>query len=371
MLKHIDRLLIVGYFKAYAICLVSLLGLYIVVDLFTNLDEFTHQRPGLVGVLEHIATYYAYQITFIFDKLSEAIVLLAAMFTIAWMQHTNELMPLLSAGVPTRRVVLPVLIGACITLGLTMANQELVIPRIAVQLMTDKDDPDGDKEITVKGAFEPNGIHLEGTSANRKNLVVKPFHCFFPEAVTGNGFHLTAEEACYVPREAGDPRSGGWLLTGVKAPPALEEWDGGHPPILEKIDPGKYFLHVQEVDFDGITRSGKWFNYASTLRLYQELQRPDSTRTATLAVLFHVRVTRPLAGLILVILGLSVILRDHNRNVFLSAGACLVLCALFFAAFFVCKSLGDSDYLYPALAAWLPVLFFGPLAVAMFDAIHT
>jgi hypothetical protein len=33
--------------------------------------------------------------------------------------------------------------------------------------------------------------------------------------------------------------------------------------------------------------------------------------------------------------------------------------------------LGDGDYLDPTLAAWTPVLFFGPLAVALFDAIHT
>jgi lipopolysaccharide export system permease protein len=33
--------------------------------------------------------------------------------------------------------------------------------------------------------------------------------------------------------------------------------------------------------------------------------------------------------------------------------------------------LGDNDFLPPALAAWAPVLLFGPLAVAMFDAVHT
>ena len=50
---------------------------------------------------------------------------------------------------------------------------------------------------------------------------------------------------------------------------------------------------------------------------------------------------------------------------------CLILCAIFFAAGIICKQLGNKDYLSPALAAWLPVLFFGPLAFVMFDAIHT
>jgi lipopolysaccharide export system permease protein len=90
-----------------------------------------------------------------------------------------------------------------------------------------------------------------------------------------------------------------------------------------------------------------------------------------MAVLFHMRFTRPIMGFILVLWGLGVILRDQNRNVFISAGMCVVLCGVFFAALFVCKSLGDNEYVSPALAAWMPVICFGPFAVVGFDAVHT
>jgi lipopolysaccharide export system permease protein len=76
-------------------------------------------------------------------------------------------------------------------------------------------------------------------------------------------------------------------------------------------------------------------------------------------------------GMLLIFLGLSVILRDQNRNVFISAGLCLCVCALFFGVTFLCKHLGNHDYLPPALAAWLPVLLFGPIAFVLFDAVHT
>ena len=90
-----------------------------------------------------------------------------------------------------------------------------------------------------------------------------------------------------------------------------------------------------------------------------------------MAVLFHSRLTRPVLGVILVVLGLSVILRDQNRNIFISAGLCLVLCASFFAACIACQYLGNREHITPALAAWLPVLAFGPLSFVMFDAVHT
>jgi lipopolysaccharide export system permease protein len=70
-------------------------------------------------------------------------------------------------------------------------------------------------------------------------------------------------------------------------------------------------------------------------------------------------------------MGLGTILRDQTRNIFISAGMCLVLCALFFGAILSCQYLGNNEYISPALSAWLPVLAFGPLAWVMFDAVHT
>src|SRR5262245_21276994 len=110
MIKLIDRLMIRGFFKSYIVCLASLLSLYIVVDLFINLDDFTHTKEKtdtLVHVIRHIVSYYGYKSAQIFDRLCEAIVLLGAMFTVAWMQRNNEQVPLLSAGVSTRRIVAP------------------------------------------------------------------------------------------------------------------------------------------------------------------------------------------------------------------------------------------------------------------------
>src|SRR5262249_40904210 len=154
------------------------------------------------------------------DQMCEMLALLAAMFTVAWMQRSNELLPLLSAGVSTRRVVRPVLVAACGMLALGSANQELLILRLARALLADPDDPLGDKEIAVRGAYEPNGILIEGKTALRKNRLVKEFSCVFPERVAGNITQVTADEAYYLP-PGNSPRGGGWLLIGAK-PAELE-----------------------------------------------------------------------------------------------------------------------------------------------------
>src|SRR6516165_1952163 len=84
--------------------------------------------------LKHILAYYSVKVTQIFDRLCEAIVLLAAVFTVALMQRNNEQVPLLSAGISTRRIVTPVLLCAFAMLSLAGLSQEVLIPRIAERL---------------------------------------------------------------------------------------------------------------------------------------------------------------------------------------------------------------------------------------------
>ncbi|HMC66027.1 MAG TPA: LptF/LptG family permease, partial [Gemmataceae bacterium] len=296
-MKLLDRQMIYAYLKAYLICLVSLLSLYIVVDLFTNMEDFTGHHRRVWAVLQHIGTYYGYKVTQIFDRLCEAIVLLAAMFTVAWMQRHNELLPLLSAGVPTRRVIRPVLLAACTMLGLSVLNQEFIIPRIATYLLAERQDPLNEKEFAVQQAgFEPNGIHIDGRIALRRDhlMAIKGFYCTIPPGLSRDLVHLEAEEARYIPPGAG-PRTGGWLLTNT-TPAQLDNWD--NTALVEMIDPGKYFLHTQLVDFETLTRREKWYMFASTWRLREELEQTDSTRLAAMAVQFHMRLTRPILGIL-------------------------------------------------------------------------
>jgi lipopolysaccharide export system permease protein len=370
MLTILDRQMIYSYVKAYFFCLISLLGLFIVVDLFMNLEDFTAQRKDLKAVVEFVGTYYGYKSFQIFDKLCESVVLLAGMFTVAWMQRNNELLPLLSAGVSTRRVVRPVLFCAGAMMILASVNQEIGLPNIDNFMLENRQNPDGSKETNdIKGTYDLNSIFVSGKSAVRKDGLVKEFLADIP-AQLGRSCKLQAAEAYYIPENGDDKRSGGWLLKRTK-PEELPDWPAENDKILQKLGKGTYFLKTKGVDLETLTRVKNWHMYLPTWRILQELDRPGNPQHGSLAVAFHMRLTRVLAGLTLIVLGLSVILRDQNRNVFISAGMCLMLCVVFFLSIFACQFLGKDDYLSPALAAWLPVIAFGPLALVMFDAVHT
>jgi lipopolysaccharide export system permease protein len=365
----LDRMLFVSFLRAYLICLVSTLSLYVIVDLFTNIDDFFQPDRKTYQIAQHILTYYGYRSVQYYDRLCEALSLLAAMFTVAWTQRNNELIPMLSAGVSTHRFLRPVFFGAALMLGVGVLNQELLIPRIAPALVTDRDDPEGTHELYVQGYFDPNKVHIDGFKGRRQDQSVELFNVTLPAAARSEMKHLTAQRAKYIPFQPGQHFSGGWMLYDT-APAELPK-DSFNPEVLELIDPGKYFLWVKEATFDRVTQGQKTQQFVSTETLYHLMERTDAGRMNGLAVTFHMRITRPIVGMLLVVMGLSIILRDQTRHVFISAGLCLAMCAVFFGVVFAGKFLGTGDYVSPALAAWLPVLIFGPISVALYDAIHT
>jgi lipopolysaccharide export system permease protein len=366
VITTLDRMVLVSFFRSYAIVWSSLISLYVVVDLFTHLDAYVNRPGGFAAIARYIVTYYGYRIPQVFDLLAEPISLLAATFTISWMQKNNEMLPQLSAGVPTRRIVRPVLLGAAITIAFAPLNVEFLIPEVADELMTSRDDPEGSKAQVLMGAYDTSGTHLEGQAGFRRDRRIENFCATFPETSPSGMVHLTASEAVYVP-PGDDPQTGGWMLTNTNP----ETFEGKVPTNLTVLGPGRCFLKVDTADYDTVNRGGTWYVYSSTNRLREMLTGAEPRRQVKMAVLFHTRVTRPLVGGLLVLLGMSVILWNPNRHIILSAGLCLVIGVGFYVCVLGCKALGDADYISPPLAAWLPVMVYGPLAIVAFDAIHT
>lgn len=358
----LDRMLFLNYVRSYLIVLSCLLTLYIVLDLFTNLDDFS--RGTLVDNALHIWKYYSTRVSQIFDRLSEAITLIAGSFTIVWMLRSNELLPQLSAGIPTQRVLRPIFFGALLTISLGPLNTEFVIPRIADELTTDRDDPKKEKAKEVRGAYDSTGVHLEGWAAFQNERKILGLFVTLP--VQSGSKQLYANEAYYIPPSDG-PKTGGWML--YQTLPEKPEFVMPNTVSWETY--GKYFVQTREVDFDVVTRPANWYLYAATWEIYSQLNSAEVRRQPAVAVLFHMRLVRPVAGMLLIIIGLSIILQDHTRNVFINVGLCLILYVLYYGLVYGCKFLGENDYLAPALAAWVPVLLLTPYAFVVYDAIHS
>ncbi len=93
----------------------SLVGIVIVFDLFTNLDEFVEAGKANGGAMRFIGRYYVFQTIGFFDRVGGMLALISAMFTVSCIQRNNEMTALMSAGISRIRDM-PADISAVISL---------------------------------------------------------------------------------------------------------------------------------------------------------------------------------------------------------------------------------------------------------------
>jgi lipopolysaccharide export system permease protein len=367
----LDRYLLRQFSRVFFICLLSLTGLFAVFDAFSNLDEFlsyAEKNGSLLGVL---AQYYGYRSVGLFDRLSGVLALTAAMFTVTFFQRFNEYTAISAAGVPPARIVAP-LLYACLAISIAAAtNRELFIPRIRTEFSRSARDLEGDQGQDLSPRYDNvTDVLIRGrqTFANEKRIHRPDF--LLPPGLEEYGRKLNAEEAYYRRPEAGRP--GGYLLTKVDVPQNLAERAslrlGDKEVILTPRDhnwlaPDQCFV-VSDVSFEQLTGGQSWRQYSSTASLIQGLRNPSLDFGADVRVTIHSRIVRPVLDMTLLFLGLPLVMRGR-QNIFVSIGLCVVVTCGFMLVVFGAQYLGSAYLISPALASWLPLMIFVPLALVI------
>lgn len=377
-MKILDRYLLKQFVQIFAICFLSLMGLYVVIDAFGHLDSFSNYAKENGSLLGVIAEYYGYQSISFFDRTSGMLAMIAAMFTVTWLQRNQELTAMLAAGISKFRIVRPLILAAVAVSLAAMAGRELLIPRIRDQLARNVKDLDGTEAGELVARFDGQTDILIGgekTIAELQRIVNPTF--VLPPALARYGKQLVAADAFYL--DPSDDHSAGYLLRDVSAPAKIDRRKSltldDRPVILTPRDadwlaPGEVFV-VSQVSFPLLAGGSKWRTHASTREIIAELNRPGSDLGADVQVAVHTRVVQPVMDATLLMLGLPLMFSRRTRNVFLSIGICLLVALAFSLVTLACQSLGGLSLVRPTLAAWLPIMIFLPMAAGMSQTLRT
>lgn len=382
-MRIIDRYLLRQFIQVFLICFVSLDGLYVVFDAFSNLDEFLRyvEKEGtLLGIM---GEFYAYRSLLFFERISAMLTMIAGMFTVTWIQRHNELTALMAAGISRTRIIVPIIAAsACISLA-TAACREFVIPPLADELSRDPKNLRGEYGQQLKPRYDnETSILMQGKVAFANEQRVELPRFIFVQPLYGQGKLLEAENAYYQPPQ--NDRPGGYLFRGISQPPGLSlqpslEQNGRRILITPRDEPGwlkenECFV-VSNVNFDQFIGGQSWRQFSSTKQLVEGLSNPSLGLAgdfgADVRVGIHARLIQPLLDLTLLFLGLPLVLNGTNRNVFVAAGFCGAVCGAFMMVVMGFQYLGGEALLRPALAAWGPLMIFVPVAVGMFDRIES
>ena len=89
-MRIIDRYLVASYVRVFLICFVSLTGLYIVIDVFANLEEFLGYGKQQGGLLAVLVDYYGARVFSFFDRISGVLMLAAYLLAIKTKRVAQE-----------------------------------------------------------------------------------------------------------------------------------------------------------------------------------------------------------------------------------------------------------------------------------------
>ena len=376
-MRIIDRYLLRQFFQTFAICFLSLTGVYVVFDGFTHLDAFLRCAKGF-QLLKLMGAYYACQSTFFFDRTSSLLVLMSAMFTVTWIQRHNEMTALMAAGVSRIRIVMPVIAAAAVITMVATANRELLIPRFKEELARQPGDLQGTAGEPMSPQYDDEtDIQILGKSVYKEGERIEKADFFMPAALSEYGKHWLAENAYYRPAAGGRP--GGYLLCGVQEPKNLAKKAslrlGGHPVIITPQDapdwlkPEQAFV-VSNVAFEQLNDGRAFRSFSSTAELIHALRNRSVYFGPDVRVMIHARIVQPFLDLTLLFLGLPLVVSRESRNVFIAIGLCIGVVTMFLLVALGFQQLGASCLMIggPAASAWAPLVLFVPAAVGLSES---
>jgi lipopolysaccharide export system permease protein len=365
----IDRYIGRAQLHAFVVVFVSLAGLYLVFDAFTNMEEFITHAADSGSLASVLAAYYGCRMVWFFDATSPVITLASGMFALSWLERHNELTALLAAGVTRWRIARPVIVFAVVVSLLAAANREFVLPRIRESFARNAQNLDG----TALQPFESRLDHrtdilFHGTGAQAATSSIETPRLLMPPQLGDYGPQLTAARA--TGQAGGDGRPAGYLLTGVREPVDIDRLSplscGGEAVVLTRqaaawLEPGQCFV-VSDVTFEQRIGSTNWSQYSSTADLVRAIANPSLGVAADIPLRVHSRFTQPTLDLALLLLGMPLVLGPIRRGIFAAVGGSVAMTVVFFLVVLGCHACATADLVSPSLGAWLPLLVLGPLA---------
>lgn len=359
---RLDRYVGALFMSSYATALFIVVGLFLVLDMASNIDEYIEpMKDGTPTPTLYIVRYYLLDIPFLFLQVAPFVTLVASMFTVAKLLKHNETVAALAAGVSAHRLLMPILVMAgLVALGMFQLRESLSVrlgyKRDAIKFVIDKKAYDQVYKNLFLKDLSGSNVQLEEfrpATGNPPFAEVRGLRVLLPSAT--QWVQIEADRAVYVRRGS----TTGWRLeNGVR-----REVSGSRKvEMLEDFD----FTPELALTFARAHESQLDLSYAET----REMARRDPDNVVYQTLLQYL-VTFPLGNIVLVLVGVPLLMRYERKRAAMGLAFGCLLCVSFFAADLVFRNLGLQASLDPRIAAWMPVLLFGSLGIALFDSMRT
>ncbi|MCH2183241.1 MAG: LptF/LptG family permease [Mariniblastus sp.] len=364
-----DRYLLLLFLKIFLICFVSFAGLYLVIHMFTNLDELSAITAASgKGMGQLLVGFYGPALIELFDKMAGILVLVSAIFAVTWIQRKRELLAIEAAGITKGRVVRPIIIASTVILLFSIANRELVIPNFKQQLGRSIQDWTEQGSVPFASYRDSaSGMMIRASQLNLADQTLAEAEFELPLRLTKYYKQIEGELARNV--RATPLHPAGMLIEGVKQPANPDQissvaCDGAtvifSPRDYAWLKEDQVFIACN-LDLEEIVFGRQMAKYASVYEMVQSLSKPSRRFGFGDQVQIHGRILQPVLDLTLLLLGLPLVISRPNQNLFVAAALCMVIVVMVQLTTMASHALGAYSVIQPAVfSAWIPVLVFVP-----------
>ena len=372
-MRILDRYVAKNFIVGYIIAMMVLVGLRIVIDLFINLDEFAeHSDLGTWMVFGNMLNYYGVQSALYFRDFAGMITVVAAVFSLGKMTRNNELVAVMASGTSLKRVIAPIIALAVLFTGFLIIDQELIIPRLANQLVRSHDELPGEQIYDVWFMSDSNGSLIctqnfkEKTETMLKPTIIirKPIPGSITFGVLGR---IQADSATYNrEKKRWDLKNGRFLKIAEH---------GEEIAMNQQPEPVAFYESNVTPEDIPVRRQEKYKSLLSSSQLAQLAEK--GTRVKDLAELYsqkHFRITDPIINMVMLMVALPILVcRDPKamKTAILISFAVTSAC---FVVTFACKMVATEvifNQVRPELWPWVPVFIFLPIAFIELDSMRT
>lgn len=347
----LKRYVLSKFLKVYLLTLLCLIGIFLIVDFFEQIDEFVKKSSPWTDML----AYYIYKIPFINFFIAPQAVLLATVITLASFSRNNEFIAMRACGIGVTGITMPIILASVMISILVLACNEYIAPTTNERMnyiLDSKVRGRLPKEMKIRDKIwfrSANGSIWNIGYYDPRRSMMKKVSIYMYKGSRMVKERIDASAVFWNGRQ--------WeFMDGY-----IRTFDDDGLGTTEYFK--KRFFTVPETpdDFKRVRKRPEEMSLAE-MYLAIKIQATEGQDTTKKWVDLHYKISYPFISIVLALIGIPLSLRtSRTGGLLFCVGLSLGIGFLFSFLYALGISLGHSGTFSPLMAAWGANLLFGAM----------
>lgn len=356
-MKTIEKYILAEFAKLLLIAVLSFIMLFIMVDLFENMDSLMKYNVPLWASI----VFFIYKIPFIISQISPVAVLIAVLLSLGILSKHGEITAIKAGGVRLLRVLLPLLATGVLISVAVLAMNETLTPAALKRVDSFRRQWFG----AQGGAFGKEGMWVRTSSGiiNIRQVDLKKNEL--------HGLTLYMIEKPFTVKTRVQSKSVSWKDNEWVAP-AASVWNFTEDGQAIKTEARNFKVEglLEPEDLVNVENLQKNMGFLD-LNSYIKNLEADGYDSSRYRIDLYGKLSFPLVNFIMVLVGIPFALKT-GRHSGIAAGVAIsiVIAFSYWVVFAVTRSLGQNGMIPPAFSAAFPDLIFFAVGTLMYGYVR-